>query len=97
MGEPMTFRRFLMNELSQRQKRNVSYSMNAFARDLGLSSSRLSEILSGKVGISEDRAVKIADRLQLSESDKAYFVDLVQSEHSRSEVGKRAARARLQE
>ncbi|NUN06175.1 MAG: DUF4423 domain-containing protein [Bdellovibrio sp.] len=91
------FRQFLTDELVRRQKRNPSYSMNAFARDLGLSSSRFSEILNTKVGISESRAAQIADKLQLSEKEKNYFIDLVQSEHARSAVAKKAALGRLRE
>lgn len=91
------FRDFLLEELARRQKRNALYSMNAFARDLGFSSSRLSEILNTKVGISESRAADIAEKLHLSDSETKYFIDLVQSEHGRSLVTKELARARLRE
>ncbi len=91
------FRQFLVDELQKRQKRNSSYSMNAFARDIGLTSSRLSEILNSKVGMSEARAKQIAERLLLPESEKNYFIDLVQSEHGRSSMAKKAAQARLHE
>lgn len=92
----LDYRQFLVDELQRRQKRNPAYSLRAFSRDLGIGSSRLSEIVNGKVGLSEERAVVIAQRLQLAESEKALFVDLVQSEHARSNIARQAAQSRLQ-
>lgn len=92
----MDYRQFLVDELQRRQKRNPAYSMRAFSRDLGIGSSRLSEIINGKVGLSEERAVGLAVRLQLADAEKALFVDLVQSEHARSSIARDAARRRLQ-
>ena len=56
---------FLGAEFSKRKLRNETYSLRAFARDLGVSASRLSEILSGKLGISEKTAETIASKLRL--------------------------------
>lgn len=92
----LDYRQFLIDELQNRQKRNPAYSLRAFSRDLGIGSSRLSEIINGKVGVSEERAVNIAQRLQLPEVERALFVDLVQSEHARSNIARQAAQARLQ-
>ncbi|WP_413288316.1 TIGR02147 family protein [Bdellovibrio sp. HCB337] len=91
----MDYRRFLKNELQKRQMKNRSYSMRAFSRDLGVASSRLSEILNGKVGLSERRASSIADRLELGTEEKNLFIDMVESEHSRSAVVRAAAGQRL--
>lgn len=91
----MDYRRFLKDELLKRQKKNRAYSLRAFARDLGMSSSRLSEILNSKVGLSETRASVLADRLQLNPEDKELFVDMVESEHARSSVLRAAATERV--
>ena len=86
-----------MEELLRRQKRNSAYSVRAFSRDLSLRGSKLSEILKGKAGISVDRAIFIADKLQLNDDLRAFFIDLVQSEHSRSPIAKKAAQQRIQD
>lgn len=80
-----------------RQKRNPSYSQRAFARDLGILPSRLSEMMTGKVGISYRNANKIAQRLELSDEDKAMFLDLVQSEYGRSAAIRQASSERLRD
>jgi uncharacterized protein (TIGR02147 family) len=90
------YRQFIVEELSSRQKRNRSYSLRAFSRDLGISSSRLSEVINGKTGLSEERALGMTESLGLNESEKSLFMDLVQSQHGRSSVARKAALARLQ-
>lgn len=67
---------FLNSELDRRKKRNPSYSMRSFARDLALSASRLSEVLKG-AGLSEKRGVEIAKKLKLSFGEKAFWLDLI--------------------
>lgn len=91
----MDYRRFLKEELHKRQQKNRAYSMRAFSRDIGIASSRLSEILHGKVGLSEKKAAALADRLELDEATKHLFVDMVESEHSRSAVVRAAASLRV--
>lgn len=96
LGTTLTYRKFLLDELHRRQKKNPAYSSRAFARDIGVNSSRLSEILSGKVGLSETRAVSISDRLQMNEEVKALFIDLVISEDARSAITRSAAKSRIE-
>ncbi|WP_413578033.1 DUF4423 domain-containing protein [Bdellovibrio sp. HCB290] len=90
-----TYRSILIEELRKRQRKNPSYSLRAYARDIGLSVSRLSEVLNSKAGLSDARAAVIADRLHFKGKDKAYFIDLVQAEHARSKIAKRSATERL--
>lgn len=90
------YRTFLQEELIARQKRNGSYSLRAFARDLGVPVSRLSEVLNGKNGISRQTALTIAERLKLSSADRQLFIDLVQAEHGRSKLERQEAQARVQ-
>lgn len=96
MGHTLTYRKFLLDELYRRQKKNPAYSSRAFARDIGVNSSRLSEILSGKVGLSETRAISISERLQMNEEVKALFIDLVISEDARSAITREAAKSRIE-
>lgn len=84
-----------MLELEKRKARNKLYSLRAFARDLGVRSSRLSEIFNGKAGLSPDKASKYAKNLNLSKEDTDLFLDLVESVHARSKVAKEMAKERL--
>ncbi|QDK44885.1 hypothetical protein DOM22_06770 [Bdellovibrio sp. ZAP7] len=90
-----TYRSILIEEMRKRQRKNPAYSMRAFARDIGVSASRLSELLNSKVGLSDSRATIVADRLQLKGKEKAFFIDLVQAEHARSKLAKKAASERV--
>lgn len=78
------FKLFLADELDRRATRNPKYSLRAFARDLGISFSRLSEVISKNEGINRSTAVKIADRLKMSELEKEYFEQLVLARHGRT-------------
>lgn len=89
------YRDVLLSVLTQRKSKNQRYSLRAFARDLGIASSRLSEIMNGKVGLSAEKANEISSRLNLSDVERSVFYDLVESEHSRSAIGKKMARQRL--
>lgn len=89
------YRAILLDNYNRRKARNSSYSLRAFGRDLGLSSSRLSEILSGKTGISLNRGIGIAQRLGLEGDEKNLFLDLIEAEHARSGISRSLARQRL--
>jgi uncharacterized protein (TIGR02147 family) len=78
------YREILMQELAGRCQRNPSYSLRAFARDLKLASSRVSEILNGKQGLSLDKAETIARTLGFAKKETEYFCCLVEAKHARS-------------
>ena len=75
---------FLNFELNLRKSSNTGYSLRAFARDLGISRSRLSEILSGKGGVSLDYAKGILQNLKLSEREEELFLILAKRDHGKS-------------
>jgi uncharacterized protein (TIGR02147 family) len=89
------YRHVLRAELESRLSRNPVYSLRAFARDLGISCSRLSEVLSGRYGLSREASLGIAARLGLSPTEQQFFGDLVESRHARSRVKRELAKARL--
>lgn len=91
----LNYQTFISACLSRRQQRNPRYSLRAFARDLGVRSSRLSEILNGRCGISKKRADKIAEHLELSGRERELFVHLVESVHGRSATKRKLARDRV--
>lgn len=89
------YRDYILREFERRQKKNPSYSLRAFARDLEIPCSRLSEILNRKRGLSQRRAPALADKLYLSPTEKEYFVDLALGEHARSGLVKNMAVKRI--
>lgn len=59
-------RLLLINELTHRQNRNAAYSLRAFARDLGVSVTALSDFLGKKRNLSSKNLEKIIESLNLS-------------------------------
>jgi uncharacterized protein (TIGR02147 family) len=65
------------------------------ARDLGISSGRLSDVMSGKHGLSRASASRFSERLVFTDEQRAHFTDLVVRDHARSKRDREAARERL--
>jgi uncharacterized protein (TIGR02147 family) len=63
-------KQLLNSELQRRQLINPLYSLRAFARDLGLGVSCLSEVLSGKRSLSVKNTVKVLKTLKLSATER---------------------------
>ncbi len=93
--EALSYRDLLKKEFVDRKNRNTHYSLRAFARDLDLSASRLSEVFSGDSHISLDSAKKITDRLGYSKYESTFFCDLVEMSSSRNELSRKAAELRI--
>ena len=89
------YKTILKEELASRCRQNPRYSLRAFARDLKLAPSRLSEILSGKQGLSREAAIKVAQLLGYGQGELERFCDLVESLHARSRRDRETARIRL--
>lgn len=58
-----------------RKQKNPTYSLRAFARDLGMSQALLSLVLNGQRPLTLKQAHKIAALLQLSPGDEKNFID----------------------
>ena len=93
--ECSTVSEVLASELSRRKDKNKSYSLRAFARDLELSASRLSEVLNDNEGLSEKSADLVATRLAFKLSERQYFRDLVLANSSRNRAVRALASKRL--
>jgi hypothetical protein len=65
-----SFYQLLIEEFKLRQKRNASYSMRAFARDLGIGLGSISEVLSGKRELSKSNFEKALGKMQLTDEQK---------------------------
>ena len=78
------YKEILKIKFNERVQRNNSYSLGAFARDIGLSPQRLSHIFSGRHGLSPEAASEVAERLGLNPKEQKFFCALVSKKHSRS-------------
>lgn len=90
------YRSILKKSYAERCAKNARYSMRAFARDIGLSSPRLSEVLSFKDSLSRKSAERVALRLGFSRSEHERFCMLVESENGRSDRIRKLALKKLQ-
>lgn len=89
------YREILREAWMKRLRKNPSHSLRAFARELGLAPSRLSEIFQGKQGLSRKKAMMIGQAIGMSAEKLQYFCDLVEQEHARSSEGRSLAQSRL--
>jgi uncharacterized protein (TIGR02147 family) len=69
--------------------------MRAFARDLGIPISTLSEVFNGKKGISPNRSRRLIEALRLPDWQAQFFCDLVTKEHAKSPRARQEAKNRL--
>jgi len=95
-GIPGSSHELLQNELTQRQTKNPSYSLRAFAQTLGLSPGYLSLLLNKQRQLSQDKAVKIARKLPWNQSRQKYFLTLVEYENTKTEKDKAHLLSELQ-
>lgn len=80
----------LQQTLFTKQQKNKRYSLRAFARDLKISPSFLSEVLNGKYGISKQLAGQIADRLGFNSEENQHFCSLADLEVTDSRSKRRS-------
>ena len=90
------YRDYILEEFKKRTAKNPQYSLRAFARDLQLTPSRLSEALNRKCGISSKRASDLADLIGLPTVEKQRFVTMVEAEHGRSKAVRSKAEQALE-
>ena len=67
------YREFLRRELTRRVQRNPAYSLRAFARDIRVSPSTLSEALRGRFDFSAPQAADFACRFKPAAGDPLSF------------------------
>lgn len=92
---PPDARQYLKAELELRQQRRPQYSLRAFARDLSMSPSTLSDFLHGKLGLSKDRVRFIGEKLNLSTDQQDHFCDLLEVRFARKPEDRKAAKWRV--
>jgi uncharacterized protein (TIGR02147 family) len=79
-----SYRLAIQHALNRRMSVNPRYSLRAFARDIKLSPSFLSQVLSEKRGLTLNKAQVIFDVLEFSESERKLFSLEIQKEQKRS-------------
>ncbi len=85
------YREILNQNFKNRQSRNSRYSQAAFARDLGLAPSTLSNILNKNHNLSITRGVKVANKLGLTGPELKLFHASIQENSLRNEEKRRKA------
>jgi uncharacterized protein (TIGR02147 family) len=90
-------RTYLKAELEIRQLRRPQYSLRAFARDLQMSPSALSDFFHGKLGLSKERVQTIASKIRLSEPQQDHLYDLLEMRFARSGETRKAAKWRVEQ
>ncbi|MEC9283196.1 MAG: helix-turn-helix domain-containing protein, partial [Bdellovibrionota bacterium] len=87
--------RFLHAELRERNLKNPRYSLRAFARDLGVSPSRLSELLRGKGQMSASFAKSIAEALGPESEKSKLFLSMVLAKKSHNLTERQLAKKKV--
>lgn len=81
----MDYRDILRDHLKKRQDLNPRYSLRSFSLKIGLSPSKVSEVLSGKKKLSVDRLDEVALKLNLKGKEKEIFLASGELESTYSE------------
>lgn len=96
MDKDILYKKILNDFVQKKQTKNPAYTIGSLGRLLKIPTSRMGEILRGKVGISVKRAEEISKLLNLSEELHENFILSVKSEHARSPIEKHKAKLILQ-
>lgn len=91
-----SYRELLYDEYQTRKSVRPEFSLNSFARFVGLTSSHLNDVLKKRRGLSTAKAYEIVDKLRLSDFESSLFITSVRSEHSRSKKEREVAEQELQ-
>lgn len=95
MNPTYDYREALKAELERRVSRNSRYTLRSFARDLQISVSSLSLILSKKQGLSLKSAFAIARSLKLEKTEHDIFIESIKSQHARAPKDRIGANEKL--
>ena len=90
-------RHILTEILSERAALNPMYSLRAFARDLSISPQQLSNVMSGRRGLSLTVAQRLTEQLELNERQRILFLESLKAKFSKSKCEREISSARLAE
>jgi uncharacterized protein (TIGR02147 family) len=92
---PEDARFYLEREYENRRTRRPHYSLRAYARDLELGPSSLTDFLKARQGFSHERAITIATKLKLNSEHTKHFCDLISVRFSRKIADRKLAKIRI--
>lgn len=92
----MDYREIISQAFHKKREVNPRYSLRAFARDISVSPSRLSEVMTGKGELSRDKAVIVAKKLALPPMLTLDFLDMIDAKSAPSESDRARAVARIE-
>lgn len=92
---PEDHRSYLKTAYEERAERRPSYSKRAFARDLQMSPSSLTDFFSGRCSLSEDRLNRLSVLLKLEPEQEKHWKDLLVRSFSKNQPDKLKAEARI--
>lgn len=81
------FRIFLHREFLQRCQANKNYSLRAFARDIGIDHSTLSQILRGKRVITMKAYQRLSEKFDLTQTQNDAFIETIKKNIRKDEAG----------
>ncbi len=87
--------RYIKDEFTRRSQANPHYSLRAFARDLDVSPSWLSDFMLEKKGLSPAAAKRLVSVLSFTNSEAKVFLLSASAHHARSPKDREAARKQL--
>lgn len=74
----LDYRTYLKSVLLDRISRNPSYSLRAFATQIGIAPGMLSQVFRGQKNLSAQKGIHIAAKLGLESDKESYFINLIQ-------------------
>lgn len=89
-------REYLMREFATRKLRRPLYSQRAFARDLGLSPSSLTDYLKGRMRFSVNRVGQLGKSIRLTAEQRQHWNDLIEAKFAKSQDQKKVSLLRAQ-
>ena len=92
----MNYHEILSEKFKERKRVNPRYSLRAFAKDLKISPSRLSDVLANKGKLSVSKGRVIAKCLHLAPLAAADFIDMIEASGRGAQSCRVAAAQRLQ-
>ena len=76
----------MRNEFLKRRNKDINYSQKIFAKDIGIGTAQLNQILNGSRGLSKINAYSVGRFLGLSAQDAKEFRYLVSAQSGRSKL-----------
>lgn len=76
-------REYLKREFETRSRRRPLYSQRAFARDIGLSPSALTDYFKGRIRLSAARIGQVSKSIGLTAEQKQHWVDLIEMKYAK--------------